>query len=300
MNIRHRLGIIGNILRDSVWNTLNSKIVSSITVIVTVSGWSIKEFNTDSDLFDWLNWVYTTCFILVILVARVLWVAAGEIHEASYCETNTLTHARMAKYFRELADYANKLINGDITPSKALGETCNKMREFFDKLTNSHCCVSIKLIEGNSDGSYDMTLEEIANHRVHNVARDGNHKTRDTEQYNNTEHLIRENTAFYTIIGSLRNPKRRFYINNNVELSNSYLTTSPYTNEEGVTEIPYKSELVFPIMKELEAGKFSFIGFLCIDSDIKDAFQTGGPGIEANTMMAQILYWIFTKYEITQ
>lgn len=297
MNGKQRWEISKHLILDSIWNSTVSKLVGLATVVATISGFTLKELFENYHIFDWLNWSYTVCLSLLILICRILWVASTEIASSCYSNSSSFTHVKMAKIIRELINNNDNLIIEEGKPSDTLAILCNKMRECFDKMTNSHCCVSIKLIEGNEDGSFEMTLEEISNHRVHNVARDNNHNSRDTEDYKNAEHYIRENTAFSTIIGSLRNPKRRFYINNRVELSNSYITTSPYPTEDGNIQIPYKSELVFPIMRVLESNRFSFVGFLCIDSDIEMAFKTEGPGIEICKMMAHSLFWIFTKYD---
>jgi len=160
----------------------------------------------------------------------------------------------------------------------------------MDRLTGSHCCVSIKLIEGHNDGNYEMTITELNNQKVRNIARDNNHMNRDSEAYKTTNHYISENTAFSTIVGKLRQNKNTFYRNNNVNSNTDYITSSPY--EEG--ELPYKSELVFAIIKKLENGNFNLKGFICIDSDKENAFNDNTLFVDLTDFIADSLFWIIT------
>lgn len=202
----------------------------------------------------------------------------------------------MSKNIKELMSNCDKLIINKSSQSDTLASLCNKLRDIVDKLTNTRCCVSIKLIEGNEDRSFTMSVDEIINHKVHNVARDNNHGSRDSEDYRTTDHYIRANTAFSTIVGTLEQKPKRFYLNNKVDPSNSYETSSPYkNNENGLMSIPYKSEVVFPIMDKLDNNKYEFIGFLCIDSETEHAFENDNPTFEVAAMVANSLFWILTR-----
>lgn len=281
---------------DSVWRTGISKIIGCLAIIATISGYTLKEIFTDSTIFDWLNWSYTVCIGLLILLFRILYVAAREINAAKFSKSASYTPLKMSKNVKELMANFDNVITGHINPEDALAILCNGLREIVNKLTNTRCCVSIKLIEGNEDGSFTMRVEDIINHKVHNVARDNNHGARDTEEYRQTEHIIRANTAFSTIVGALGKRNKRYYLNNNVDPSNSYVTSSPYPDDgNGIIEIPYKSELVFPIMHKAENESYEFIGFLCIDSETKDAFEKENPSLEIVSMVANSLFWILQK-----
>lgn len=221
---------------------------------------------------------------------RVLWVSAHKLNEINYSKMVTYTPVKMMKHVREIIENIDKHIIGDATQTEILVKVCDKLRDIFDKITKTHCCISIKVVEGNDDGTTEMTPNQINELPVHNIVRDSNHSSRDTEEYKSKKHYIRENTAFSTIIGNLG--KKWFYLNNDIDVENSYSTTSPYTDDD---PLPYKSELVRPIVKKIDDQKFSFIGFLCVDSEEKNVFQKEGVQMEITTMMVDILYWVITS-----
>ncbi len=296
MDNRQRWNIIWNLLLDSVWRTKLSKLIGGAAVIASISGYTIKEIFKDSTVFDWLNWSYTVCIGLLILIFRILYIAAREINEAKFSKSASYTPLKMTRNIKELMVNCDNVITENITADQALALLCNKLRDIVDKLTNTRCCVSIKLIEGNEDGSFIMKVDDIINHKVHNVARDNNHGGRDTKAYQNAEHFIRANTAFSTIVGTLETKPKRYYLNNKVDPSNSYETSSPYTSSEnGLIDIPYKSEVVFPIMDKADNDKYKFIGFLCIDSENEYAFDKDSPFLEIASMVANSLFWILQK-----
>lgn len=296
MEIKKRFNIIWNLILDSIWQTKLSKFIGSIAVLASISGYTLKEIFKDSTEFEWLNWSYTLCIGLLILLFRILYVAAREINEASFTKLASYTPLKMTKGIKEMMANCDNVITENLTPEDALVSLCNKLRDIVDKLTSTRCCVSVKLIEGNEDGSFTMKVGEIINHKVHNVARDNNHGVRDSEAYRSTNHYIRANTAFSTIVGTLETKPKRFYLNNNVDSSNSYETSSPYPDDEnGKIDIPYKSELVFPIMDKAENGNYVFIGFLCIDSEAENAFDKDSPSLQIASMVANSLFWILQK-----
>lgn len=143
---------------------------------------------------------------------------------------------------------------------------CNNLKIIFDKVTNSDCSVSIKV------PVQDEKVTETTN--LKNLTRDNSHKQRDTKEYNETKHTIIGNTAFNNTLNKvITNKLDKFYINNSVNKTQNYLNTSKpcYPNET----LPYNSELVHSISpkKSTNPTNFDCHGFLCIDSNIENAFD---------------------------
>ena len=171
----------------------------------------------------------------------------------------------------------------------ALSTFCNKVKLLFDKKTNSNCCVSIKVpISHFSDSGEWQSIQ------VKNVSRDQSHiSERDTPDYKDANHDIVSNTAYSYIISMVikESSKPRVYLDNDVLSNPNYLTSS------NRTEIPYKSELVVPIIpsryKKLEEVFFG--GFLCIDSNKKDSFDKEHYDIPMTIGLADGLYSIIHR-----
>lgn len=193
----------------------------------------------------------------------------------------------------------NKLIDNQLEESvqnKALSDLCDQIKLIFDKITKSNCCISIKLLS-LTDIDKPLSKEEIVNLEVINLVRDRNHSSRDTDLYKETHHIIRENTAFNAAISQLDKTKQ-FYLNNNVDLKNGYITTSPLQNPEE-EELPYRSELVFPIVEPSKTNaSFLLRGFLCIDSDQSNSFRTKNIEIELSELLSHSLFRIIPKLRI--
>jgi len=143
---------------------------------------------------------------------------------------------------------------------------CNNLKTIFDKITNSNCSVSIKVPVGHE--------KVIENTVLRNLTRDNSHKTRDTEEYSKIKHTINGNTAFNNTFNKvITNNSQKFYINNSVNKTEEYLNTSKECYKNGI--LPYNSELVHSIspQKTKDALNFDCHGFLCVDSDVEDAFD---------------------------
>lgn len=176
---------------------------------------------------------------------------------------------------------------GDI--ARVLGGFCDKVKKLFDKKTNSRCCVSIKVPISNYSESGEW-LSIV----VKNVARDQDHiSERDTQEYKDTKHDIIGNTAYNHIISLVikQSSKPHVYLENDVHAIKNYDTTS------NRPMVPYKSELVVPILptryKKLEDVWFG--GFLCIDSDKKESFDRKHYDIPMTIGLADGLYSIMRR-----
>lgn len=177
----------------------------------------------------------------------------------------------------------------------SLQEFCNKVKKIFDRKTKSNCCVSIKVPVSNY--SFNGEWKSI---QVKNVARDKKHiRERDTDKYKIANHDIIGNTAYSRIISLVLKESRkpRIYLNNDVdpEKDPNYATTSPEDEERKA--VPYKSELVVPILptKYRSLKEVSFGGFLCIDSDEKGSFDADHYDVAMTQGLADGLYVLMLK-----
>lgn len=151
---------------------------------------------------------------------------------------------------------------------KTLISFCNILKVIFDRKTKGNCCVSIKVPVGYFDSIEAWNLS--------NLCRDSSHQDRDTKQYENTKHTVIGNTPYTVIVNSLLNEKQKpqaYYINNDIDGTKGYMNTSRGLHQEPQR---YKSELVHAIVPILgeHVYRHELLGFLCVDCDKTDAFDT--------------------------
>jgi hypothetical protein len=146
---------------------------------------------------------------------------------------------------------------------KTLRFLCNQLHEFFSKKAMCDCCVSIKVPVRGS-------ITEKAS--VQNLCRDSNHTDRDTDEYKSVDHTIIGNTPYRKIVNNvLRKNGNYHYLNNNIPNTKDYDNTSKEAYKNGV--LPYKSEIVVPIMSFGADNNFDILGFLCVDCKKENAFD---------------------------
>lgn len=295
------------LLKESLWTKSSSRIVSFISFLATIA--SITGLSIQS-MFSWewiknINntwWWIIIVFSILLITGRIVWIAAKRVEESNLSAKGIYTPSKLVKKISEIQRSINTFFAGKKDVGDVMDDICDRLREIFDKTTNSNCCVSIKIIEGGENGDFTVTLTELVNKKVRNIAHDSHNKSRrETSEYNHTEHFIRDNTAYVSIVSRLNKTGKKFYLNNDVDIANGYMSSSPYYDENGnITNPPYKSELVLPIL-ELETQKtdFSFIGFLCIDSVEKGTFNKDDIGFELASMYANCLYGILPSYKIS-
>jgi hypothetical protein len=149
---------------------------------------------------------------------------------------------------------------------QAITTMCNMVKVIFDKKTGSNCSVSIKVPIFDCPVAPDSELI--------NLCRDNNHQLlRDTDAYRKQTHTVIGNTAFQVVASNvIYNQEHFFYLNNNISKTKNYHNTSKPAYLNG--KLPYKSELVYPIIPLLPQGKAQIWGFLCIDSDRTNRFNS--------------------------
>lgn len=169
---------------------------------------------------------------------------------------------------------------------------CNCLSEIYTKKIGAKCSVSIKLIEGNFE---KHRLESI----VKNFERDKDSTDRDNDKnYSEHEHKVSNNTCFYEIVNGFINSEEDslFYINPSLSKDVKYKTSSldckvkhlsrkeKKKNGNGLKDlkerpkiwnkyISYESEIVVPLLLANKPFESGLLGFLCLDSEIENAFN---------------------------
>ena len=184
---------------------------------------------------------------------------------------NTFVDSLYGKVITSLTELnlqLKELIRGesidDDSLMKVLKKICNELKQFFDDKTSAKCGVSIKVTLSKD--------KEITSWKFRNLCRDDKNTCRDTEEYLRTEHTVVGNTPYQHVVNQLiRHSTKVAYINNNIPEAKDYLNTSKI-NEE--TVLPYKSEIVYPIMP-LKRGETDSVmcGFICVDCDKIEKFD---------------------------
>ena len=124
----------------------------------------------------------------------------------------------------ELERNSKSITSRDI--ANALSKFCDVVKAIFDRLSESNCCVSIKVPVSNylENGEWNSIL-------VKNVARDKKHiLERDTDEYKAAHHDVLGNTAYSRVISLVlkESSKPHVYLNNDVDpvKDPNYATTS--------------------------------------------------------------------------
>lgn len=171
---------------------------------------------------------------------------------------------------------------------------CDTLKNIFDRKTKADCCVSIKV--PTTDDDKLETLE------VKNLCRDTRHISRDTNQYASIKHSIIGNTPYRKIVSKLLkgNQKNLAYVNNDIEHTQDYDNTSIECYSNGI--LPYKSELVYPIIpiKGVNSDNIKMRGFICIDCNQTNKFDENRYDIPMVQGIADGIYDLFVKRDISK
>ena len=164
---------------------------------------------------------------------------------------------------------------------------CNTLKGIFDRKTKSNCCVSIKVATTEDD-----RLETL---EVRNLCRDTEHGNRDTTAYAAIQHTIIGNTPYRVIVNKLLkgNQKHLAYINNCINNAPDYDNTSRECYKDGI--LPYKSELVYPIVPIKGDNMRKLKGFICIDCNQENKFDEDRYDIPMVQGIADGIYDLFVN-----
>jgi hypothetical protein len=207
--------------------------------------------------------------LVIFLLAFIRFIVINPPWRSLYGDTLV----QLKKVFAAINELKRQNPNNKNEIINSLVEMCNRLKAVFDRLTKSNCSVSIKVPIRNEPISGNAIVE--------NLCRDYKHYlTRNTEEYKKQKHYVMGSTAYQVILNNvLRGDRSRFYyLNNNVPKTKDYQTTSTPAYPDG---LPYKSELVYPILPMIEPKektedgkiKYEIWGFLCIDCPKKFKFK---------------------------
>lgn len=264
------------VLKKTFWPL---KFGSIITWVGTISS-IIGLFQPINWLNRWVNPVYAIYFILTAIIIRYFYLLNKDIKiiekqledrniwgEAIKSLKTAYSHIHYMRKEEPFLD--EKFMNGMI-------DFCDVIHEFYNKKTNAQCCVSIKVPVRKVELD---DAEQLSALSFVNLCRDSHHPMRDNDKYRKQNHTVLGNTAYNVVINNIlkdyrNNPQGKKiigYVNNDITNDANYKTTSPY--DEG--KIPYKSEVVFPLIPILssESKKYVLVGFICIDCDERDKFK---------------------------
>lgn len=283
--------IIANIKSSSNWIV---QIVASIGLICTV---------TCIPVFDWPICVWMKEHIGVRLCLEVFFFSyllyligyvMVQFYNLSKEKGRKVTVEKLTEFLSNCLEEINKAKNSE--SEKEMGvhivEFINRVKRLYDLLTDSHCCVSLKLAVEDVPSNNKRELPIL---RVKNVLRDQSHVERDTAEYKSKIHNVSENTAYFITISRIRK-KWRYYVCNDIEsMGQNYLSSSYGCYQE--TGLPYSSEIVYAIINKSNdfAGEDVFRGFLCIDSDKKNAFKDELHAAEYAHILSDALFWLIPR-----
>ncbi len=220
---------------------------------------------------SWTYVVYPAIgFVATCYLGRMLYVVCKWLNNPLYnrmsCNKN-LADFRCA--ISEILHINRAAVLDDDTLCKGLVAFCNCLKEFFDRGTGAKCSVSIKV----SPKPEQNTQPELT--KYVNIARDYAHRKRDeNKKYQEAEHTLINNTAYSRIFNKISYAKEDLsYINDDIPNALDYENSSKPCHDGEV--LPYKSELVYPIIpaKQKPPRTYDLRGFICIDCESTYVFD---------------------------
>lgn len=293
--------------------------------IVSVTGKSI--FQWDGEIVNWLlKFGYILLPIVLVVDITITFIILLknsnekilEDHERINILSQNMQELLERKHLFESVEYKNRIHNAfaelcaiEYNSEDDMKPTLIKLQNFSDEL-----CSAFHL-KNPYKGKYSVSIKfnknvtNIKGHInpkktiFHNVARDRLSKSdrkRDEDKYDEIKHIGADNTAYAKVLKAISEKKADcHYVNNDIESGNNYMSTSQSCYEDNT--LPYKSEMVFPIIpfrhKE-NSAKCKLLGMLCITCDTVDGFQDIETDRFIMLMMVEQLYNVVSKWELTE
>lgn len=255
-----------------------------ITWIATITSIASPFLSNEwlSKIIPWLqsNKEIIILIVVAIISARYLYLLNNEIKKLEIQLHDKNIWGEAIKSLKEAYSHIHFMrkdeIISDETFMNGMIDFCDTLHDFYNGKTKAKCCISIKVPIKKVELDDESQLSTLS---FVNLCRDSHHPMRDNPKYKSTIHTVIGNSAYNAVINNIlkdyrNNPtgkKTIGYVNNNIPEDNHYKTTSPYDENN----IPYKSELVFPLIpiKASESKKYVLVGFICIDCDDIDKFK---------------------------
>lgn len=272
-------------IKGRIWQYLLGSIGAAIAVLLI--GKNFFDMSISKSI------IYGVCSLSILFMCRYLYFLAINVivyfHNVYVDSIWGKAIVDLKDAYSEIHFIRKKERFTDIEFIGAMIIFCDTLKIIFDRKTKANCCVSIKVPITDDD-----RLETL---EVKNLCRDTHHKNRDTTQYSSIKHSIIGNTPYLKIVNKLLkgNQKHLAYINNNIENTSDYDNTSKECYNDGI--LPYKSELVYPIVpiKGNRANSLKLKGFICIDCNQKNKFDEDRYDIPMVQGIADGIYDLFVK-----
>lgn len=143
-----------------------------------------------------------------------------------------------------------------------LGKFCTLIKEFFEVKNGEQCSCCIKIL------IKDGELEE-GDFRVITLCRDSKSDV-DREPANAKRiHAVKDNTCFMHFFENINTHEGRFFLSNDLIKRPEYKNSSMEYYRNSTSEpwkLPYKSELVVPLIAKIPDDGTPVLGFFCVDS----------------------------------
>lgn len=281
------------ILKDSFTHGIVSYICWLIPVSCTITSLAWHELPYIKPIYSVLGIYGIIELFTIILLLRIIWVSIGRYKSVLMNMSLKTDPTRLSHYLYDCISEINKAKEVDSPEDRSyrLRSFCNKTKILFDKISGSHCCVSIKVAY---EEKYVERVTELFTMKVSNMICDDLSADRHIQDYDEIEHFISRNTAFINIINRLEKSNLPFYVGKNLRTDDNYQTSSSLCAEkEGKIynrDLPYDSEIVSPIYEKLDNNKFIFRGFLCVDCEAAEGFNAKGIEVQYMKILSDCLY----------
>lgn len=154
-----------------------------------------------------------------------------------------------------------------------LSEFCTLIKEFFEVKNGATCACCIKiLIKGESRQPGDFQVITLCRDSKSIVFRE----QASTQMNQSVRHTVKKNTCFLHFFENLNTHEARFFLSNDLTKEKPYNNSSfEYyrQSKEGEWPLPYKSEIVVPLIAKLPDENTPVLGFFCVDSEGVDGFN---------------------------
>lgn len=267
-------------------------------------------FKNQTDLLKTIEFLT----ILVISLGLLAWQECRYARKTKYAEGLFYIHSvvhRLRDSFVLFNNYSasdtgsRTLINKEIFDevTKAITTFANA----FSLIKSVKCRACIKLIRiDETPKKYELLTKEEREKilYVETWIRDSDSEI--NAHSDEPKHWICGNTDFYRLF-SAKNPKtNNYFIENNLPKRHNYKNTSfqMYGEPDGKWTLPYKSTIVWPIRRmtlrenhdsEQLSDNQDVLGYLCIDSNVKDIFNDSYD-IHFGAIVADSLFVFLRRY----
>lgn len=144
-----------------------------------------------------------------------------------------------------------------------LGKFCTLIKEFFEVKNGAKCACCIKiLIKGDNLEHGDFRVITLCRDSRSDVDREPATATR--------IHTVKHNTCFLHFFENINNHEGKYFFSNDLTAQLEYQNSSIdyYRNStQGPWKLPYKSEIVVPLIAKIPDDNTPVLGFFCVDSE---------------------------------